>query len=244
MAPYNTAAVKALAEVLENNLKQGAVVPDGPAKTCSAVRGIALAGEAGKPYIDLLERVVKDGPQEVRPVAERALVALRGTGRLSPNSIQKIRESSDVTALTALLNDSDFDLREAAARGLRAQGPRAASATKALADSIISSRASPTTIAPEGSAEYERTRSAALHARGAAIYAIRDIGPAAVQEALPSLLVAMKDEHPWIRTISVETLGMVTADSAIARNHLRDALKDSDPKVQKLASAALARAPQ
>lgn len=222
MAGYNDLALAKMNDIL--------VRLGGP--SCAAMSLISAMGARARPLLPVLEQLSQHTDPEVKAIAQHAIAQIQ-TGQGRPN----LDDITNLPALEALLTVGDFWIVESAARRIRKLGPSAAASAAALAAVIeraAAAQGNPT------SSEVERT--AALHARGAAIYALQDLGRAATKEAAPAIELALSDPHPWIRTIAAETVATMGEDGAFAVETLRQLQSsDPDPEVRSAAQKALQR---
>jgi HEAT repeat protein/S1-C subfamily serine protease/DNA-directed RNA polymerase subunit RPC12/RpoP len=167
----------------------------------------AIGPDAGS-LLTLLTGAAKDKNVEVRQNAVRSLGKMGGNGK-----------DAIMPALTAALNDSEHEVRVAAAMALESMDALGATDV-ALLTSLLKQQDS--------------------EVRACGARALGKMGPRA-KAALPALMEAFKGTDNALRRAAIGALASLGAEAKTAVVAFSDALGDSDVEIRKQAAAALAK---
>ncbi len=174
-----------------------------------------------------------DGPEAVDGLVD----AVRGDGAylrgLATDALGRLRDPRDLEKLTALLADSDGEVREAAARALVSIGDARAVPSLLAADELwavrsLGSSALPALLAAVAVPELHRAALEVLTQRPSSF----------TGDAVPVLVAALRSEVAAVRRAAAQGLGPARDRRAV--EPLAALLEDEDPSVVASAAYALA----
>ncbi|HLN31507.1 MAG TPA: HEAT repeat domain-containing protein [Gemmataceae bacterium] len=170
--------------------------------------------------VDVLEALGQDAAPATPDLVERLGdkdVFVRWASARTLGKITSAAKAPAIEGLSALLFDTDLEVRLAAASALQRYGPLA---KPAVPDLIRAMRASDAEM------------------RVAAMRTLETTGKAA-QPGIPALATALRDPDPRVRQAAAEVLGKFGPLALSAEVALRRSLSDDNPDVRRAASDAL-----